>query len=65
LLEGNVSVSRRGEQQSLVILVCFVETNWPKYNDYLKQMADFEQKALESRKPAAHTYAIILEKGEL
>jgi len=28
-------------------------------------MADFEQKALENRKPVAHTYAIILEKGEL
>lgn len=33
--------------------------NWPKYNDYLKQMSEFEQKALESRKPAAHTYAIM------
>ena len=33
--------------------------NWPKYNDYLKQMAEFEQKALESRKPAPHTVAII------
>lgn len=33
--------------------------NWPKYNDYLKQMAEFEQKALESRKPIAHTYAIL------
>ena len=33
--------------------------NWPKYNDYLKQSAEFEQKALKSRKPVAHTYAII------
>jgi hypothetical protein len=33
--------------------------NWPKYNDYLKQMAEFEQKALESRKPSAHTYSIM------
>lgn len=33
--------------------------NWPKYNDYLKQMAEFEQKAQESRKPVPHTVAII------
>ncbi|MEI7902921.1 MAG: SGNH/GDSL hydrolase family protein [bacterium] len=38
--------------------------NWPKYNDYLKQMAEFEQKTLESRKPVAHTFAIMPAKTE-
>ena len=33
--------------------------NWSKYNDYLKQSAEFEQKTLESRNPIAHTFAIL------
>lgn len=32
---------------------------WPKYNDYLKQMAEHEKALLASRTPVPHAYAVV------
>ena len=45
-------------EYSAAMALNYIKT-WPRYNDFLKQVAQHEKDARESRKPGPHAYAVL------
>ena len=45
-------------EYSAAMALNYIKT-WPRYNDFLKQVAQHEKDARESRKPVPHAYAVL------
>ena len=50
-------------EYSAAMALNYIKT-WPRYNDFLKQVAQHEKDALESRKPVPHAYVVVPAKAE-